>query len=235
MFDMVFNVDMRVCIFQHSESDPPGTLLDWMNQKHLNPEIFRVDQNQFPQSIEKYDWLVVLGGEPNVDESRKYPWLIQEKKLISSAVAQNKLILGLCLGGQLLAESLGAKVAKHPHWEIGWWDVELSPENSKLSPPNKKLKIFQWHGYSFETPPNAKLFATNSANHSQAFALNDRFFGFQFHPEANEQWVRMCSKGKFPTGKFCQTKDEVINGLSYLSDMTKWFHSLLDQMLKANT
>ena len=225
---MVFNVDMRVCIFQHSPSDPPGTTLDWLNQKSIKPDIYRVDLNQFPSSIKNYDWLIVLGGEPNVDEIEKYPWLGREKDLIKQAVSENKIILGLCLGGQLLAESLGAKVGRHPHWEVGWWNVDL------LS-TNKKLKIFQWHGYSFETPKGTRLLATNEANSSQAFVFKDRMWGFQFHPEATTAWVQDCAAGKIPSGTYCQSKEDILNGLTNLPDMTKWFHSLLDHIFKINT
>lgn len=122
-------------VFQHSKGSPPGSTLDWIKENQLNHSsltyhIHFWGKNSFDTlSSINYKALLILGGPQNVDEEKQYPWLIQEKHFIKNSLLQNKPIIGLCLGGQLLAEALGAKVSRHIVSEVGWHKVQIFPEN----------------------------------------------------------------------------------------------------------
>ena len=167
---------MKAIIVQHEDITPPGTTIEWMNKNKISFQIVRFDQGAVAPKIDDFDLLVICGGSMNVDQEERFPWLKAEKVFINEAIKENKKIVGLCLGSQLLAEALGGSVQKHPHWEVGWQTVRLSNQ--------QELKVFQWHGYSFTLPPKARLLATNSACQYQAYTYGDNIVAFQFHPES---------------------------------------------------
>ncbi len=149
-------------------------------------------------SLDGYDGLIVLGGPMNVDEVGDYPNLETEVHLIRQAIDKEMPTLGVCLGSQLLAKALGAKVTKNPEKEIGWYDVSPTSEGEGdplLSNFTKTEKIFQWHGDTFDLPKGAELLASSPLCKHQAFKYGDRVYGFQFHLEVDkpmiERWLRV--------------------------------------------
>jgi GMP synthase-like glutamine amidotransferase len=131
--------------------------------------------------IRDFDWLVIMGGPMNAYEEAEYPWLAEEKVFIKHAVDQGKLIIGLCLGAQLLSCVLGGEVTRNPRKEIGWFPVSLSPEVRSLplfSFLPEKPVVFQWHGDTFSIPPEAVLLAESEACKNQAFMYRDRILPF---------------------------------------------------------
>lgn len=139
-----------------------------------------------PPALESFDWLVVMGGPMNIYEHDSHPWLIEEKRLIGEAIDAGKVVLGICLGAQLIADVLGGPVTPGRHKEIGWFPVQRQPgvEGTALDGvlPDK-LTVFHWHGDTFELPPGARLLASSAACAHQAFCVDERVFGFQFHLE----------------------------------------------------
>lgn len=214
---------MKLAIFQHSAGEPPGSLTIWLEknsqQKNLQHKIFRVDQFQFPLSVEEFDMLIVLGGIPNVFETKEYPWLLQEKKWIHYFLGMNKPILGICLGGQLLAEALGGQVKKHEIFEQGWADVQLDNSTSLFPVRTSVLNAFHWHECQFTLPPGAQRLAWNAVTKNQAFVYNQKWVGFQFHPEATLPWIK----------EHCSGHDIA----DYQQPMQKWFFQFLDNYFKA--
>ena len=149
-------------------------------------------------NIASYDGLVVLGGPMNVDETDRYTHLATEVELIRETIGAGLPVLGICLGGQLIARALGAEVKRSPEKEIGWYD--LSPtENARDDPLLSHLapaqKIFQWHGDSFAIPEGAVHLASSPGCPNQAFRFGDRIYGLQFHLEVDqpmiERWLRV--------------------------------------------
>lgn len=147
-----------------------------------------------------WDWnqvaaLVVLGGHMNVDEVAEYPFLQQEVDWIREALQRNVPVLGICLGAQLLAKSLGARVYANPVKEIGWYDIEVlaaadDPMFGGLKGPHT---VFQWHGDTFDLPAGAVQLARSALCEQQAFRCGATAFGLQFHLEVTapmvEQWL----------------------------------------------
>lgn len=217
---------MRLGIFQHHEEDPAGSLLLWLDQYGsqygLKYNLLQINHFQFPSSVAEFDALVVLGGLPNVDEIERFPWLLEEKKWIRRFLGMNKPILGICLGGQLLAEALGGNVYKAEQWEKGWAQVQLEPEKAEgLFPATKKLNFFHWHEYVFSLPPMAQRTAFNPLTRNQAFVANKKWVGFQFHPEAMNNWIEEHEKG--------------LGSLNKQRQMQAWFFEFLHNYFKSLT
>lgn len=222
---------MRAHILQHTASTTPGTTIEWLESENIPfaiTQFFKADP-KIP-SLDSFDYLIICGGEMNVDEEDKYPWLRLEKKFIKSALEKNKKVVGLCLGGQLMAEALGAQVGKHKTWEVGWWPIELNlPASLKISPLNI-LTPFQFHGYSFETPKGAQCFANSKACENQAFLWGQNAIGFQFHPESTKAWVIECSQEKLPSGPFVQSQQQMIEGNQYQTELQRWYFEILTSL-----
>lgn len=220
---------MKTVILQHEIDTPPGSVVAWLQQHQIPFRICRLYANDPIPQLHEFNQLIICGGSMNVDQESAYPWLGDEKKLISAGLKSQKKILGLCLGGQLLAEALGAEVGPMNFSEVGWVDMTLNSELLTAA-QTSSLKVFQWHSYCFKEVPGATSLATNAAWKNQAFLFRNFAAGFQFHPEATTQWVTECSQDKnLPTGPFCQNADEMIAGLSHQASMQYFFFNFLDQ------
>jgi GMP synthase-like glutamine amidotransferase len=135
-------------------------------------------------AIEAFDLLIVLGGPMSVNDQTDHPWLAQEKILIQQAIAARKPVLGICLGAQLIAYSLGAQVYANPVKEIGWFAVEALPNLPKqaFKFPAQAM-VFHWHGETFDLPAGTIHLAKSAACQNQAFQYQDYVIGLQFHLE----------------------------------------------------
>ncbi len=215
---------MHVLILQHENSTPPGSTLQWCEERKASFQVLTPSDIRSWPAPAHFDLLVICGGSMNVDQEDQFPWLKEEKKLIHQALEAKKKIVGLCLGGQLIAEALGARVGKHPHWEVGWQKVQLRNGN--------RLDVFQWHGYSFDLPPGAELLATNEICKYQAFSYQDHVLGFQFHPETTKEWALQCSQSpRLPTTGFVQTKEEIQRDLHFQPELQAWYFKQLDEFM----
>ena len=147
---------------------------------------------------EHFDALIVLGGPMNVEEAGKRVHLQTEIAAIGTALAHNQPVLGICLGAQLLAHALGARVYRSPVSEIGWYDLALTEQglaDPVLSPLGRSASVFQWHGFTFDIPAGATHLARSSACANQAFRYGRNAYGLQFHLEMDaaliEHWLSL--------------------------------------------
>ena len=191
----------RILVFQHVGHEILGTL-----HPLLRDAGFRIRHVNFGRhpgadaSMSRYDGLVVLGGPMGAYEAEKYPHLNTEIACIREAIDEDKPVLGICLGAQLIAAALGAKVTRHQETEIGWYDVSLTEEGKsdavlgQLAPTEK---IFQWHGDTFQLPAGTTWLARSAICPHQAFRYGTKVYGFQFHLEVDEpmieRWLKISS------------------------------------------
>ena len=137
--------------------------------------------------------VVVMGGPQSVYEGATYPWLAREMAWLRDALKAERPILGVCLGAQLLAAALGAKVTKAPQKEIGWYPVMREPGadgDAMFAPFGQTETVFQWHGDTFALPKGAVRLASSPLCAQQAFRYGAHAYGVQFHVEVTEAIIR---------------------------------------------
>jgi GMP synthase (glutamine-hydrolysing) len=189
----------RLMVFQHVAAEPLGTLDARIRARghRIRFHNFQRDPDAQP-NIDRYRGLIVLGGPMNVDEQHRYPHLTTELRAIESALRQDKPVLGICLGAQLLAHVLGAPVRRHERHEIGWYDLHTTAagiQDPVLGVLGTRAPVFQWHRYTYDLPSGAVQLARTETCEQQAFRWGNSAYGFQFHLEADaamiERWLSL--------------------------------------------
>jgi GMP synthase-like glutamine amidotransferase len=221
----------KILILQHTEETPAGTTLDWCRERQLDPVIIKVWQTQRWPDPSDFLGVVLCGGGMDVDQEDRYPWLTTEKLFIKQLLTSKIKTLGLCLGAQLMAEVLGAKVYCHSSWEVGWHQVELS--SSPLWNPESfpHLEVFQWHHYTFDIPPHCEKLGRSKSCPNQVFSYQSHGLAVQFHPEASMEWITDCANTKLETytsGDFVQSRDQIIANAALQNLLQSWYWKVLD-------
>ena len=206
---------MRIHWFEHVPFEDLGAIEDWLLARGHTLSCTRCHAGEtLPATPDGFDWLIAMGGPMNVYEYRDHPWLRSEKNLIAKAVASGKRVLGVCLGAQLISDSLGGKVYQNGEREIGWFPVRAVPDGtaSPFAFPQETL-VFHWHGETFSLPRGSTWLAESAACAHQAFAVGSRVLGLQFHLETTPSNVRKFAKecaGDLAPGRYVQTADSMI-------------------------
>lgn len=208
---------MRIHYLQHVAFEDPGMILEWAKEQKYPVSGTMLFETAFKLPAHgDYDLLVIMGGPMNVDEDHLYPWLEQEKVYIKEAIEAGKRVLGICLGAQLIARALGAKVYKNKHKEIGWFPVSLTDQGKsneifRVLPPH--FMPFHWHGDTFDLPSGCELMASSAACANQAFVYDNRVVALQFHLETAEANIRRlidhCGD-ELVTAPFIQSASEML-------------------------
>lgn len=183
---------MRIHYVQHVPFEGPATIANWAQTRNHALTATHVYQNQSFPSLSEFDWLVIMGGPMNIYEENKYPWLVSEKNLVRQSIDAGKTVIGICLGAQLIADVLGAKVYANKEKEIGWLPVELTPEgmaSTLFGSSPRRFTAFHWHGDTFDIPDGAVHLAKSDGCENQAFLYANRVLGVQFHLESTRQSV----------------------------------------------
>ena len=181
---------MNVLIIQNVTSEGPGTIADHLRTTNIPFTCIDLEQGQPLPAIDEYTHLIIMGGPMAVYEMDRTPYLRDEARYIETAVKADKHVLGVCLGAQMLAHVLGARVYSGGAKEIGWYEVDVTEEGMQdpcmamLAVENKRTaQVFQWHGDTFDLPQGAVLLASSPLFPNQAFRYSDRVYALQFHIE----------------------------------------------------
>lgn len=229
----------RVHCFIHEDFEDTGCMEEWFlkNGYRISYTLFYQDQYAIPNS-DKYDWLVIMGGPMGTYDEDKYPWLKPEKAAIAEAIGQNKLVLGICLGAQLIANAMGSRVYPNPEKEIGWWPISIHPENTRntlFETLPSMLTVFHWHGDTFDLPAGAVLLASSQATKNQAFCIGNKVLGLQFHFEVTDRtFDEMLSFGahELVPGNYIQTADEMVFKKHHIAENNMIMNTVLDNLAK---
>jgi len=190
-------VFMKVLILKNIISEGPGTIEDYLRAAGISCSVLDLSIDGKLPELDTFTHLLVMGGPMAVYEMHRYPYIVNEALFLDRAIRANKHVLGVCLGAQLVAHVLGARVYPGGRKEIGWYEVALTgdgmkdPVMSMLALPDKPAaQVFQWHGDTFELPRGAVRLASSDLYENQAFCYNDRVYALQFHIEVTPAIVR---------------------------------------------
>jgi GMP synthase (glutamine-hydrolysing) len=183
---------VRVLVLQHIACEPPGVFEDVLRERGADLHRVELDEGEPLPDWRDFDAIVAMGGPMSVNDEAALPWLTDEKRAIGEAVRGGTPFWGVCLGVQLLAASLGARVYPGPEPEVGLLPVELT-DDGRADPVfaglESALATLQWHGDTFELPDGAVRLASSPAYENQAFRF-ERAYGVQFHLEVSADMAR---------------------------------------------
>ena len=184
---------MRVLVLQHIACEPPGAFEDVLVERGATIHRVELDQNEILPDWREFDAILAMGGPMSVNDDATLPWLVEEKRLIGDAVRAGCPYWGACLGVQLLAASLGARVYPGPAPEVGLLPVVFSDAAASdpvfANMPRDQVTL-QWHGDTFDLPTGAVLLAGSPRYPNQAFRWGRTAYGIQFHLEVSVGMAR---------------------------------------------
>jgi GMP synthase-like glutamine amidotransferase len=192
---------MSVLICKNVENEGPGTIEDYLRSGDIPYEIVDLSAGARIPVDGDFETLVIMGGPMSVHDKEKYPFLIEEERMVTDFIKSGRKVLGICLGAQIMAKALGADVYKGAEEETGWLDIELTDEGlqdtcmkslaniDKAGDPAGIFKVFHWHGETFDIPKHAVRLAGSGLYPNQAFKCKDNAYAFQFHVEVNKEMI----------------------------------------------
>jgi GMP synthase (glutamine-hydrolysing) len=186
-----------VLILQHVRPEPPGNIAEVLEERSVSTDIVQIFRGDpVPESLEA-DGLVVMGGPMGIGDLDNRPHLSKELTLIEEALRDDRPVLGVCLGSQLLAHVLGAEVQPGPEKEIGWDEVTLTDAAANdplFRDVDESFTPFHWHGDVFALPDGAVSLARSAQTEHQAFRYGERAYGLLFHLEVTPKTVAWMTK-----------------------------------------
>jgi GMP synthase-like glutamine amidotransferase len=226
---------MRMAVLQHVEFEGPAAVADWALGRGVPLRLFHLHRDTPLPSLSDFDMLTVMGGPMSANDEAQLGWLRPEIGLVRQAIAADKTVLGICLGAQIIAKALGARVYPGSAKEIGWFPVERTAGSHPLfdSLPNS-FTPFHWHGETFDLPHGAKLLAKSEITEAQAFAVGQRVLGLQFHMEATEESVRALLKGaahEIGHGVFEQQPATILASLNQCVSLRPLLNTVLGRLI----
>jgi len=227
---------VRVHVFQHVPFEGLGFIERWLSARHAQLSTTRFYEDPRPPNLDAVDWLIIMGGPMSVNDLTAHPWLAAEQRCIARAVADGKVVLGVCLGAQLIASAMGASVYPNKERELGWLPIErvAEPRSGGMAGviPDR-LDVFHWHGETFDLPAQALHIARSAACENQAFAIGERVLGLQFHLEATPSSVTALienCRGDLSPGRFVQSEEDMLRGGDRFERANAVMVSVLDHL-----
>ncbi len=204
---------MRIACLKHVEYEGPAYFPKWAARTGHTLEEFLVPETGLPDAGD-HARVIIIGGPMSVWETGLHPWLLDEKRFLADLFGTGVPVLGICLGAQLLAEHLGARVGPGPDKEIGWFTVSRHAAASRTwlgdALPNR-FRSFFWHGDFFDLPDDAEPVAGSEAHRIQAF-VHGPSLALQFHLEVTPAWAKRLVERdahELVEGPFIQSTDEI--------------------------
>ena len=235
---------MKVLAIQHDAADPPAGAGEVVLGLGHELEVIRLDKGNAIPQVADADLLMTFGGGISfarvADADELPPWVAEEQSLVRQYAQTGRRVLGICLGSQMIASALGAKVRRNPEPEVGWHTVqptEVAGNAGEIAKHviSEPLTVFHWHQDTFDIPDGATHWLRSEGCDHQGYVIDNRIFGLQFHLEATEKTVNTfmaVSRLWRQDARFVQTEQEIIAGASkYLSGQRAVLEKLLGGLL----
>ena len=227
---------MKVLIIQHVDFENPGyfrNLFEAMNAEIAYLNFFEAGY----RITQEFDLLLIMGGPMNIYEEEKYPWLKEEKALSRNALEKKKMIIGVCLGSQLIADALGKRIYRIPSREIGWFPVRKTHEEVLNFLP-EYATVFHWHGESYDIPEACTAFYGTDLTPNQSFLFDNRVLALQFHmemtPEGAEMLIENC-RDELDGTSYVMSPEMIMEGFSrYRESNKKMLRNLVNWLVEKN-
>ena len=205
---------MKAHYFKHVPFEDLGSIRLWLTKTgYITTCTPFFESVQLP-APEEIDLLIVMGGPMSVNDEKRYLWLVPEKQFIRQMIMSGKPVLGICLGAQLIASAMGAKVYPNRVKEIGWFPIYgVSSDDKSIFRFPKSVQAFHWHGETFDLPTGAAHIAKNDGCENQAFQLGQSVIGLQFHlettPQSAKDLIEHCRNELVPAARI-QPETEIL-------------------------
>lgn len=206
---------------QHVAFEDLGSLEDTFYQLGFRVRYFEAGIDDLTKAFEYEGLTMILGGPISVYEGDDYPFLQQEIDLLKVRLNKNLPTIGICLGAQLIAHALGARVYAGHSKEIGWSELEIRYATNNLLKPLTQIPVLHWHGDTFDLPVQSTLLASSNIYSNQAFQVGKNVLGLQFHIE-----VAAASLEKWLIGHSCELRKAQIDIPKLRADNQKYAQQL---------
>jgi GMP synthase-like glutamine amidotransferase len=223
---------MKVHFLQHVAFEGLGSIETWLNQRQWELTSTRFFLNETLPDVEGLDFIIAGPGPMSVNDEAELPWLKVEKEFLRKAMSRGTPVLGICLGAQLIASSLGARVYPNRQKEIGWFPLYSVPAPADCFKFPADCKVFHWHGETFDLPKTASRIARSAACENQGFQIGSNVIGLQFHLESTPSSVENLienSRHEMVPGPFVQSEAEIKS--VPMADYAT-IHALMDRVLE---
>jgi GMP synthase (glutamine-hydrolysing) len=226
---------VRIHYLQHEDSVSLGSIRNWLSQSGHQFRGTNFQRNVRLPSLDDFDGLIVLGGSMSAYDEATFPWLCSEKEFLRHSIEADKRVLGVCLGAQLIASSLGKQVYRNPHLEVGWFQLHACPAASS-NPWSDVIptstEVFHWHGDTFDLPDGAIRLASSDACLNQAYAYRNNVVALQFHLETTvseaQGWINEDLE-KLVEGPFTQTPGQMLQSFERFETNHRRLDLILDR------
>jgi GMP synthase-like glutamine amidotransferase len=228
---------MHLHWFQHDHYEDLAYIGQWALERGHKTSVTRFDLDPTLPMLENIDWLIIMGGKMGTYEESEFPWLVDEKKFIKQAIDAGKVVIGICLGSQMVAAALAAKVYKNEEPEIGFFPVqfnEFAQEDPVFKYFPKELNVLHIHNDTFDLPIGATLMASSGATTNQAFRFGKKVFAFQFHFEVTASGLPLFFNGKEErpaSGKWIQDARHILESAHICESNNLLFNQVLDAIV----
>ena len=219
---------MRFHSIHHVSFEGLGFIKDWVSEQDYQLTSTHVYRGESFPILDTFDVLVIMGGPMGVYDEDNYSWLIQEKAFIKKAIQAGKKVIGICLGSQLIADALDAKVYPNSEKEIGWFPIQWNTQIEST--------VFHWHGDTFDLPNGAELLASSEACLNQAFKVKNQLLGLQFHLEVKPENIKLMVENgldELQNNRFIQTKEQILTSSAHFKSSQKLLVELLSGFIRA--
>ena len=228
---------MRIHCIRHEVFEGLGCIEDWIRTKKFQLSYTRTFLDEAFPSTDDFDALIIMGGSASVYEELKYPWLRKEKKFIQEVILSGKYLIGICLGSQLIADAMGAKVYPGRQKEIGWYPLKFSAEARKILRflPDQEI-VFHWHGDTYDIPDGGINIGSSETTPNQGFLFLDRIMALQFHcemtPDSLPSIVNGAADDLNSPGPTVQSGKKILSSVKYCTTNNYLMVNMLEYLIK---